>query len=283
MLSRDKKKEPGTDYSPLAKADLRTSRRNFIAAASVLATAGILAIGSKPAKARQDGIPGCGPSGGQPNKCVQHHCFLSGTHIATPDGQIVIDELRIGDLVTTVSGRAKPIKWIGRNRYTRTSSETWTPDLLPVRVAKFALSDHTPNADLFLSPGHALYLQGLLIPVVSLANGRSIVSGQRTSSLELDYFHIELEDHSAVLAEGAAAETFDGSNRFGFDNAEEYERLYGALAGPTNSFAPRVLGGGRQELRSRLRSAIAPIYDARKPFDIIWDHIACRAELGLAA
>ena len=46
-----------------------------------------------------------------------------------------------------------------------------------------------------------------------------------------------------------------GAIASGCDNAEEYERLYGALAGPTNSFAPRVLGGGRQELRSRLQSA----------------------------
>ena len=43
----------GTDYSLLAKPDLRTSRRNFIAAASTLATAGVLwaGLGARPARA----------------------------------------------------------------------------------------------------------------------------------------------------------------------------------------------------------------------------------------
>jgi hypothetical protein len=70
----------------------------------------------------------------------------------------------------------------------------------------------------------------------------------------------------------------------GFDNAEEYERLYGTTIGPKRSFAPIAgLFGGRQELRSRLRSAVAPIYDARQPLDRIRDHIASRTELELAA
>jgi hypothetical protein len=186
----------------------------------------------------------------------EHHCFLSGTRIATPDGEVTIDELSIGDMVTTASGEPKPIKWIGRNHYVRAASGAWHPELLPVKVAKFAIDDRTPHADLYLSAGHALYLGGLLIDVRHLVNGRSIVAGQHADALTLDYFHIELEDHDVVFAEGAAAETFGGDDRSGFHNAEEYERLYGASAGPARDFAPLAsLNGGRQELRSRLRSA----------------------------
>lgn len=136
----------------------------------------------------------------------------------------------------------------------------------------------TPHSNLYLSPGHALYLRGLLIPVKDLVNGRSIVAGQHASAFTLDYYHIELEDHDVVLAEGAPAETFGGVSRDGFDNAEKYERLYGSTIVPKRTFAPVVsLNGGRQELRSRLRSAISPIYDAREPLDI-----ASRAELRIA-
>ena len=290
MASKDNKDIQGTDYSHLAKSDLMTSRRNFIAAASTLASAGILlgvGLAAKPARAQgvNDGLlPGCSPSGGSPSKCDPHHCFLSGTRIATSDKDVAIDELRIGDLVMTASGKLKPIKWIGRNHYTRAASGAWHPSLLPVKVAKFAIDEFTPHADLYLSGEHALYLYGLLIPVRNLVNGTSIVAGQHASALELDFFHIELEDHDAVLAEGAAAETFGGDDRSGFDNAKEYVGLYGASPSPARSFAPLAsLNGGRQELRSRLRSALSPIYDARKPIDVIRDHLASRAELRLAA
>ena len=65
---------------------------------------------------------------------------------------------------------------------------------------------------------------------------------------------LELEDHDVVLAEGAAAETYGGDSRHGFDNAEEYERLYGTTVGPKRDFAPVAgLFGRRQELASRLR------------------------------
>jgi hypothetical protein len=67
------------------------------------------------------------------------------------------------------------------------------PDVAPVKVARFALDDRTPHADLYLSDGHALYLYGLLIPVGHLVNGRTIIAGQHTDALTLDYYHVELE------------------------------------------------------------------------------------------
>jgi len=262
---------------PFAEPDLNTSRRNFLAAASTLATAGVLwvGLGAKPARAVADNQNGCGPSGEQPQKC---HCFLSGTRIATPDKEIAIEDLRIGDVVMTVSGKPKPIKWIGRNRYKRQASRAWGPDSAPVKVGRFALDDRTPCRDLYLSRGHAIYLHGLLIPVENLINGRSIFVDQRTDAVTLDYYHIELEEHDIVLAEGTPAETFGGNDHSGFDNAQEYEMLYGSSLAPERTFAPLVsLNGGRQELRSRIRSAISPVYDIRQPLDVIRDHVHSRA------
>jgi len=264
--------------SLLAKPNLNTSRRNFIAGASVLAGALVAtAVSGKRALAQQP--PGCDL--GNPNVESHNpncHCFLAGTCVATPDKVVAIEELRIGDLVLTVSRRPKPIKWIGRNHYTRQPSQAWNPDVPPVKVSRFALDDATPCRDLYLSPGHAIYLHGLLIPVENLVNGRSIIVDQRANAVTLDYYHIELEEHDVVLAEGTPAETFGGRDHSGFDNAEEYEMLYGSSLAPTRTFAPLVsLNGGRQQLRSRLRSAIAPIYDVRQPLDVIRDHIYSRA------
>ena len=131
-MGRDIEDIHGTDYSFLAKPDLKTSRRNFLAAASTVATAGILlgvTLRSKPARA-QASDTGCFHSNYQAAGCVppstEHHCFLSGTRIATPDKEVAVDELRIGDLVLTSSGKPKPIKWIGRNNYTRAPSKLGT-------------------------------------------------------------------------------------------------------------------------------------------------------------
>ena len=42
------------------------------------------------------------------------------------------------------------------------------------------------------------------------------------------YYHIELEDHSLILAEGVPAETFvDNVTRRNFDNHADYEAFYG--------------------------------------------------------
>ena len=230
---------------------------------------------------------GARPSGGERPGATPaeptHHCFISGTRIATPDKEVAIDELRIGDLVMTSSGKPKPIKWIGRNHYTRAPSEAWHPNVAPVKVASFALDGRMPHADLYPIPGTRHHLYGMLIPVRPSSTAAPS-SRANMRALTLDYYHIELEEHDVALAEGAAAETYGRDSRYGFDNAEEYERLYGSTVGPKRSFAPIVgLFGGRQELASRLRSAVSPLYDARKPLDRIRDHIASRAELGVAA
>lgn len=213
-------------------------------------------------------------------------CFLAGTRIKTPDGEVEIERLRIGDFVMTLSGDAKPIKWIGRMTFTREASETWSADIAPVKIARFALDAKTPHTDLCLSGAHAVYLRGALIPVRHLVNGISITADNHSEASVLAYYHIELSGHDVIFAEGAPTETYQASayTRPFFDNAGEYTRLYGADLSMMAPFAPILsLNGGRQELLSRLRSVGAPIYDMRKPLDLIRDEIADRAERKLAA
>ena len=61
-----------------------------------------------------------------------------------------------------------------------------------------------------------------------LINGVSIAQAVPDGMQEIEYFHIELETHEVVFAEGAAVETLLVSvDRELFDNFVEYERLYG--------------------------------------------------------
>ena len=89
----------------------------------------------------------------------------------------------------------------------RRASERWPANLEPVRISRFALDERTPHRDLYLSPNHAIYIDGVLVPAKYLINGTSIVQAMPEGVEEIEYFHIELETHEVIFAEGVAAET----------------------------------------------------------------------------
>ncbi|MCB4768436.1 Hint domain-containing protein [Ancylobacter sp. Lp-2] len=152
-------------------------------------------------------------------------CFLAGTHIATPGGECLVEDLAIGDLVLTMSGETRPVRWIGRQTVTRRFADPLRS--YPIRVAAGALGESVPLRDLFLSPDHALMIDGVLAQAGALVNGTAITRVD-TPEERFTYFHIELEDHALVLAEGAPAETFvDNVSRRRFDNYAEFAALYG--------------------------------------------------------
>ncbi len=162
-------------------------------------------------------------------------CFCRGTLILTERGEVAVEDLAVGERVRTLSGAAKPIVWIGTgsapvgrgNRLAR-----------PVIVRRGALAEGVPSRDLYLTHGHALYLDGVLIPVENLVNHRSILWDE--SAERVEYYHIELEEHDVLLANGAPAESYyDASNRAQFHNTRDGSRP--GAAKPT--FAP-VLNGG---------------------------------------
>jgi len=97
-----------------------------------------------------------------------------------------------------------------------------------------------PTRDLWVSPEHALYIDGVLAPSALLVNGATITQVERIDRLE--YFHIELDTHEVILAEGTPAESFvDCDNRFMFQNGAEFARLHPADNRPSWEFcAPRL-------------------------------------------
>ena len=183
----------------------------------------------------------------------------------------------------TVAGEAKPIKFIGRREVSRQPSETWVGEG-PVKISRFAIDGKAPHSDLYVSPAHAIYINGVLIPVSVLVNSITIVANAKPEALSLTYYHIELDTHEAILAEGLPVESFLRNGMEAFDNADDYISLYSSPPGPLTPFAPIVsYNGGRQELASHIRSALAPVCDFRRPIDKVRDRIADRAEFACAA
>ena len=266
---------------PDHKQSPNLARRHVLAIAAATAgrVAAVAAVSSLPITALSSSAQAanCG-CGGQPPPC-----FLRGTRILTSKGEACIEDLRIGDLVVTARGETMPIKWIGRSCFKKGSARPWPESVQPIRVSRFAIDDQTPHADLYLSPGHALYIEGSLIPVKYLVNGRSITPAMPEGMDSIEYFQIELETHEVIFAEGTPAETFlvNGStNRERFTNFVEYERLYGT--GPLPAMTPYApifaYDGGRAELKALLRLAVSPLVDVRDPIQVAYSRIAARAE-----
>jgi hypothetical protein len=131
-----------------------------------------------------------------------------------------------------------------------------------------------------------LYLNGVLIPAGDLVNGRTITVVHPDTE-RLEYFHIALDRHDVILAEGLACETLlvSAADHDVFDNAGEYAARFGNL--PVVAMVPcapvAAYNGGRSALRSRLRSALAPVIDIRHAADITRDEIEARAYRAKAA
>src|SRR6185312_13770087 len=151
-------------------------------------------------------------------------CFAAGTRIASTRGDVAVEELHEGDLVQTVLGqRDTPIVWIGR-RDVDCARHPNPQTVWPVRINAGALGPRCPCRDLWLSPDHALYLDGVLVPVKYLINGSSIAQVPMDA---VTYYHIELPRHDVVLAENSPAESYlDLEDRWNFDRGEKVIRLY---------------------------------------------------------
>jgi hypothetical protein len=151
-------------------------------------------------------------------------CFMTGTLITTPDGAVPVEALAIGDPVLTSDGETKPVMWIGRQTVSRRFADPLR--VLPIRIRAGALAENMPSRDLLVSPDHALLVDGVLIQAGALVNGVSIVRETRVPEI-YTYYHVELADHSLILAENVPAETFvDNVERMAFDNWDEHLALY---------------------------------------------------------
>jgi hypothetical protein len=160
----------------------------------------------------------------QPTSLVDTICFMSGTLIRTPGGEVPVETLKRGDLVLTQDGRTVPVDWLGIQTVSTRFADKMR--VLPIRIRAGALSEGVPSRDLLVSPDHAILVEGALIHAGALVNGTSIVRESNVPTI-FAYYHVEVEDHSLILAENTPAETFvDNADRLNFDNWAEHEALY---------------------------------------------------------
>lgn len=147
-------------------------------------------------------------------------CYAAGTRIETPNGDVAVEDLSEGDLVITLDDDRRvpmPVKWIGHRRLDLASHPR--PEMVaPVRIRCGAFAANLPRRDLVVSPDHCVFVDRKLIPAKLLINDMTIV--QERAARAVTYYHVELDRHAVLLAEGLPAESYlDTGNRAFFSNA----------------------------------------------------------------
>ncbi|MFO1028811.1 MAG: Hint domain-containing protein, partial [Acetobacteraceae bacterium] len=161
-------------------------------------------------------------------------CFLQGTRILTPDGEVAVEDLRFGDLVLTHDDTPARVIWVGQ-RTVSCAAHPHPERVWPVRISAGAFGRGRPRRDLFLSPDHCLYLDQVLIPVKCLIDGQAIAQVKLDA---LTYYHVELPRHGVLLAEGLESESYlDSNGRSNFGNGGTVLRLFPDFASVSDDAA----------------------------------------------
>ncbi len=143
-------------------------------------------------------------------------CVARGTLITTERGEVAVEDLKIGDLVSTLDGDAQPVRWIGSRRIDRAEMQI-DGRLWPVRIRAGALGKGQPRRDLLVSPQHRIFLEDwraellfgehqVLVPAKSLINDHGIRRDRSVDGIE--YFHLLFDEHQIMFTEGAPSESF---------------------------------------------------------------------------
>jgi len=175
-------------------------------------------------------------------------CFAAGTGIATPSGAVAVEHLREGDMVTLArDGTPARIRWVGSRGLVHPGRTA-----APLRIAPGTFGPGQPCRDLLLSPDHAVYadIDGtpVLVPVRALENGGTI---RQLSPDSVTYFHILLDQHDVLLAEGLPCESLFDAESSGFAGQMPCDL-------PDTPAAPRLTQGPLVEaLRQRLMTPAA--------------------------
>ncbi|WP_050931897.1 Hint domain-containing protein [Aestuariivita boseongensis] len=141
-------------------------------------------------------------------------CFSRGTRLDTPSGARSVEQLEVGDLVTTTSG-PKAIVWIGSTKLTH-EDIIGNPNLRPVMIEAGAFGVDNPKRALILSPNHRILLADHLTECLFASEKvlcaiKHLIDGTRIRSITpkegVEYFHILLESHEVLNSENLWSES----------------------------------------------------------------------------
>jgi len=147
-------------------------------------------------------------------------CFLAGSMLRTLKGDVFIEDIQIGDQLVVFDWRdeaeiVRSVLWTGQAHCVVRPHLPDDEAGYPVRILKDAISDGVPFKDMLITAEHCLFFDGRFVPARMLVNGRSIFFDKSITSY--DYYHVETEQHSVIMADGMLTESYlDTGNRHAF-------------------------------------------------------------------
>lgn len=193
-------------------------------------------------------------------------CFAAGTLIATPDGEVPVETLRIGQLVLTRDRGPQEVRWLGLRRLSQADLRA-RPQLMPVRISAGSLAPNLPCRDLTVSPQHRILVRSsiaqrmfgtheVLVAAKQLQAVEGIDTPQRDS---VTYYHIALDRHDIIYANGVEAESLlPGREALKSVTAaarQELEQLFPAIASQDHPPSARPIAQGREARNLAARHA----------------------------
>lgn len=139
-------------------------------------------------------------------------CFSAGTLIATPEGEVAVETLAVGDLVLTLDHGAQPIRWIGGAEIDLIK----TPNMRPIRIRAGALGEALPFTDLLVSPQHRVLVRSKIAQRM-FDTDEVLVAAKQLLALDvielvenmvrIAYYHFLFDRHQVVFSNGAQTES----------------------------------------------------------------------------
>ena len=164
--------------------------------------------------------------------CSNVVCYAKGTLILTSKGYVPIENIKVGRPVVTkgkihdnkyikrVNAKIEPVVWISKFTVEELNKKT-----RPVCIKQGALGDNVPFQDLYVSRDHNLLVNGKMIQAKYMINGETIYQDEECE--EVEYYHLECEHHSAIIANGVLSESFlDINNRYLFNKSIKLHRKF---------------------------------------------------------
>ncbi|MBL4915795.1 Hint domain-containing protein [Szabonella alba] len=188
-------------------------------------------------------------------------CFVAGTMILTPGGEVPVESLCPGDLVVTQDEGPRPLRWIGQRCVAAEGA------FAPVEIAAGTFG---PHRRLRVSPQHRILVRDslaellfgeteVLIAARHLVNGRSV---RQRAGGTVDYVHLLFDRHQIVFSEGLATESFlPGTQVADLFEAEAMDEICALFP----ELDPRTGAGYSPAARRLLRAHEAQLLFSGKP------------------